>query len=92
VPEYLSPLIEQYLATYRPILLGTNGNKRPGGPSSPACDRDASGGPLWIATTGEPLTYSAVAAAITATTAFGVFLAVMHHEQGPAAPGGARRQ
>jgi hypothetical protein len=66
VPEYLIPLIEQYLATYRPILLGTDGDNRSSGPSS-AGGVEASG-PLWIATTGEPLTYSAVAAAITATT------------------------
>ena len=36
-------------------------------PRAPAAMRSSSG-PLWIATTGEPLTYSAVGAAITSTT------------------------
>jgi integrase len=72
VPEYLNPLVERYLATYRPILLARQA-------ATSACERvqakatrllpdwslEEISGPLWIAVTGEALTYSAVGAAIT---------------------------
>jgi hypothetical protein len=71
VPEYLNPLVERYLATYRPILLARRAatsdcEETEATLSRPDCSLDISG-PLWIAATGAPLTYSAVGAAITDT-------------------------
>jgi hypothetical protein len=74
VPEYLNPLVERYLATYRPVLLA----QRAGGShcgiagakathSLPGGSLEDMSGALWVAITGEPLTYSAVGAAITDT-------------------------
>ena len=74
VPEYLNPLVERYLATYRPILLArqaaTSDCDRAQAKATrllPDCSLEEMSGPLWIAVTGEPLTYSAVGAAITDT-------------------------
>ena len=75
VPDYLNEMIERYLSVHRPILLA--------GPVSRRACQDGCGaqvqptkvprvedltGPLWIASTGAPLTYSGFGAAITDTT------------------------
>jgi hypothetical protein len=72
VPEYLNPLVERYLATYRPILLARRAamsdcEEAEATRSRPDCSLEDISGPLWIAVTGVPLTYSAVGAAITDT-------------------------
>ncbi|PVE21707.1 site-specific integrase [Microvirga sp. KLBC 81] len=75
VPDYLNPLIARYLTTYRPILLGEqaaglNSERVSARGTQPLPDGllENLSGPLWIAATGQPLTYSAVGAAITDTT------------------------
>jgi hypothetical protein len=74
VPDYLNPLVERYLATYRPILLARQAatsdcERAPAKATRLLPDRSLEdmSGPLWVAVTGEPLTYSAVGAAITDT-------------------------
>ncbi|MGO4574108.1 hypothetical protein [Microvirga sp. 2TAF3] len=75
VPDYLNPLIVRYLTTYRPVLLreqtpGTNGERVSARGMQPLPNGllENLSGPLWIAVTGQPLTYSAVGAAITVAT------------------------
>jgi hypothetical protein len=72
VPDYLNPLVERYLATSRPILLVRRAvtydfEEIEATRSRPDCSLEDMSGPMWIAITGEPLTYSAVGAAITDT-------------------------
>ncbi|MBM6583145.1 hypothetical protein ILT44_23365 [Microvirga sp. BT689] len=74
VPEYLNPLVERYLATYRPILLARQAAtshcemvEAKAMHSLPGGSLEDMSGPLWVAVTGEPLTYSAVGTAITDT-------------------------
>jgi hypothetical protein len=74
VPEYLNLLVERYLTSYRPILLarGTATSdcevvKAKATRSLPDNLLVGMSGPLWVAVTGKPLTYSAVGAAITDT-------------------------
>jgi hypothetical protein len=74
VPEYLNPLVERYLATYRPMLLARRAAtsdfeivKAKAPRLLPDGLLENISGPLWVAVTGEPLTYSAVGAAITDT-------------------------
>ncbi|WP_152568816.1 hypothetical protein [Microvirga sp. BSC39] len=74
VPEYLNPLVERYLAAYRPILLARQAAtsdceiaRAKATQSLPHALLEDMSGSLWVAITGEPLTYSAVGAAITDT-------------------------
>ncbi|WP_201839182.1 hypothetical protein [Microvirga zambiensis] len=65
VADYLNPLVDRYLATYRSILLArqvaTADCERAKAKATrllPDCSLEDMSGPLWIAVTGEPLTYS----------------------------------
>jgi integrase len=68
VPEYLTPLVDRYLAIFRPILIEQKASETGKIEEAAFAPDDQPAGPLWISRAGGPLTYSGVGAAITETT------------------------
>lgn len=68
VPEYLTPLVDRYLAIFRPILIAQKASETRKIEEAAMASDDQPARSLWISRMGDPLTYSGVGAAITETT------------------------
>lgn len=68
MPEYLTPLVDRYLAIFRPVRIAQKASEMRRIEEAAIASDDQPAERLGISRGGDPLTYSGVGAAITETT------------------------